>query len=71
MRRTKVFLKEWRDRRGFTQQELATAIGVRQATISDIERGKAKVLRLALLDDLAKVLRTEPHKLLQPPPAGQ
>lgn len=68
MRRAKVFLEEWRTKRGFTQQELATAVGVRQATISDIERGKAKTLRLALLDKLAAVLRTEPHKLLQPPP---
>jgi transcriptional regulator with XRE-family HTH domain len=67
MRRTKVYLGEWRARRGFSQQELATAVGVRQATISDIETGKAKTLRLTLLDKLAAVLRTEPHRLLQPP----
>ena len=67
MRRTKVHLLEWRTKRGFTQQELAAAVGVRQATISDIETGKAKTLRLTLLDKLASVLRTEPFKLLQPP----
>jgi transcriptional regulator with XRE-family HTH domain len=67
MRRTKLYLTEWRNKRGFSQQELAAAVGVRQATISDIETGKAKVLRLTLLDKLASVLRTEPAKLLAPP----
>lgn len=67
MRRAKVYLGEWRSLRGFTQQQLAHAVGVRQATISDIETGKAKTLRLTLLDKLAAVLRTEPAKLLSPP----
>jgi len=68
MRRAKVYLREWRELRGFTQPRLADAVGVRQATISDIETGKAKTLRLVLLDKLARVLNTEPHELLQPPP---
>jgi transcriptional regulator with XRE-family HTH domain len=63
----KVFLKEWRELRGFTQPRLATAVGVRQATISDIERGKAKLLRLTLLDALARVLNIEPYELLREP----
>ena len=54
--------------RGFTQPRLADAVGVRQATISDIETHKAKTLRLTLLDKLAKVLNAQPHELLQPPP---
>jgi transcriptional regulator with XRE-family HTH domain len=68
MRRSKVYLSEWRTLRGFSQQQLATTVGVRQATISDIETGKAKTLRLALLDKLARALNTEPYLLLQPPP---
>jgi transcriptional regulator with XRE-family HTH domain len=66
--KARVFLKEWREMRGFTQPRLADAVGVRQATISDIERGKSKTLRLTLLDKLARALNAEPHELLQPPP---
>ena len=62
-----MYLREWRELRGFTQPRLAEAVGVRQATISDIETGKAKTLRLVLLDKLARVLNAEPHELLQPP----
>ena len=68
MRKAKVYLTDWRTLRGFSQQQLASAVGVRQATISDIETGKAKTLRLTLLDKLAKVLNTEPAALLAPPP---
>ena len=67
MRRAKVYLEAWRKLRGFTQQDFANAVGVRQATISDIETGKAKMFRLDLLNKFASVLRTDPHKLLQPP----
>ena len=63
-----MYLTEWRTLRGFSQQQLASLVGVRQATISDIETGKAKTLRLALLDKLAKVLHTDPAALLAPPP---
>lgn len=63
-----MYLEEWRKLRGYSQQELADAIGVRQATVSAIETGAAKMFRLDLLNKLASVLRTEPHKLLQPPP---
>jgi transcriptional regulator with XRE-family HTH domain len=66
--KAREFLKEWRDLRGFSQPRLALAVGVRQATISDIERGKSKTLRLTLLEKLARVLNAEPHELLQPPP---
>jgi transcriptional regulator with XRE-family HTH domain len=66
-----VYLSEWRTLRGYSQQQLAELVGVRQATISDIETGKAKTLRLALLDKLAKVLHTEPAALLTPPPRGR
>lgn len=69
--KAKVFLREWRELRGFTQPRLADAVGVRQATISDIERGKAKTLRLTLLDKLARVLNAEPYELLLPPPLKQ
>lgn len=38
--RTKHFIKEWRKKRGFTQEELADLIGVSSPTISQIENYK-------------------------------
>lgn len=48
-------LKVWRAYRGLSQTELAARSGVRQATISDIERGRSNGAA-ATLRDLAKAL---------------
>jgi|WetSurMetagenome_2_1015567.scaffolds.fasta_scaffold868034_1 transcriptional regulator with XRE-family HTH domain len=37
-----TIIKEIRTKKGLTQDKLANAAGVKQATISDIERGKIK-----------------------------
>ena len=58
-------LREAREAAGMTQLELAEAAGTRQATISDLERGEAKTLRLALLERLADALGVEPGELVE------
>lgn len=35
-------IQKLRTKRGFSQEQLADAAGIRQATLSDIERGKVK-----------------------------
>jgi transcriptional regulator with XRE-family HTH domain len=47
-----------------TQAELAKAVGVRQATISDLETGKSRWVDLDLLEQLAKALGVKPVALL-------
>ncbi len=46
-------VKELRTARGWSQEELSRRADVRQATISDMENGKAKSVDLALLERLA------------------
>lgn len=58
-------LREAREARTLTQAQLAERVGVRQATISDLETGKAKVLRLALLAALCAALDTTPADLIE------
>ena len=47
-------VKELRTVRGWSQEELSRRADVRQATISDMETGKAKSVDLALLERLAR-----------------
>ena len=63
----RLYLAEWRARRGISQAALARAVGVRQATLSDHETGRARAIRLQLLADLATALECEPWELLRPP----
>ncbi len=58
-------IREWRERRGMTQAQLAERVGVRQATISDLETGQSRRIELDLLDRLARALRCKPNDLLQ------
>lgn len=57
-------LKELREKAELSQSDLADAVGVRQATISDLETGKAKTLRLSLLEALARVLKVPARELI-------
>lgn len=61
-------LKELRERAGLTQTQLANRVGVRQATISDLETGKSARIDFALLDRLCDVLGTTPNELLEREP---
>lgn len=64
-----VLLAELREKKGWTQQELANRAGVRQATISELESGKKKRLGLDVLDALCKALDVSPGQLLKRSPA--
>jgi transcriptional regulator with XRE-family HTH domain len=57
-------LKELRERKGLSQAQLAKTVGVRQATISDLETGKSRRIELDLLEKLAKALGVKPAGLL-------
>lgn len=49
-------LKKYRQRADMTQADLADAVGVRQATISDLENGNSKRIDFDVLDALCGVL---------------
>lgn len=60
----RLTLKEAREAAGITQAELAARVGVRQATISDLETGKSGRIELELLDRLASAVGVEPGELI-------
>jgi putative transcriptional regulator len=57
-------LREVRQSRGITQTQLAATVGVRRATISDLETGKTRTETLDLIDRLCHALTCEPAELL-------
>lgn len=57
-------LRYWRERRGFSQAELAEMIGARQATISGFETGKTRRIELDILEALADALKCKPSDLI-------
>jgi len=57
-------LKELRDAKGWSQRELSRRSGVRQATISHLETGKARTLSLVALEKLARALGCDPGYLI-------
>lgn len=56
-------LKTARKLRGLTQQELAKLSGVKQASISDLERGESKSYRGTTLVSIAQSLKVRPDWL--------
>lgn len=57
-------IKELREARGLTQAALAQAVGVRQATINDLENGKSRQDTLDLIDRLCAALGVDPGELI-------
>jgi HTH-type transcriptional regulator/antitoxin HipB len=57
-------LRPLRERKGWSQAELARRAGVNQGTISRIEAGHTKGVDLATLDRLARALGVSPRSLL-------
>lgn len=56
-------IKEFRKKRGFTQQELAEKVGVSQVQIGRLEKS-TRTLDVDMLADIAKVLGCEVWELL-------
>jgi putative transcriptional regulator len=59
-----VRLKEIRNERGISQNELARRLEMSLANVQKIEYGKAKSIPLDTLDKLCKILRCEVGELL-------
>ncbi len=60
----RITLREAREASGLTQVELAKRAKVRQATISDLERGEGRRIGFDVLDRLCAVLGVEPGDLI-------
>jgi transcriptional regulator with XRE-family HTH domain len=63
MLRTLSHLKERRERRGLTQEELYKLSGVSRSTIAELETGRRKA-RPGTTNKLAKALKTKPESLV-------
>jgi transcriptional regulator with XRE-family HTH domain len=61
--RKRVFLREWRDYRGFTLEQVAEQMGVTAGALSQAELGKTNYTR-PMLEFLADLYRCEPGDLL-------
>lgn len=66
----KFYFREWRKRRGYTQEELAAIVGVTASTISQIESGKQGFTDTTLVA-LADALTCEPGDLLMRNPLDE
>jgi len=62
-RHRRTFIREWRQSRGLTLEQLANRIGITHASLSRIERGRQPYSQ-PLLEALADALQTEPASLL-------
>jgi putative transcriptional regulator len=62
-------LREWRDALDWSQQELSDRSGVRQATISELESGKAQRADFMTLERLAFALDVEVRDLFERGPS--
>lgn len=63
-----TFVREWRQSRGLTLEQLAHQIGITHASLSRIERG-IQPYSQPLLEAIAEALQTEPAFLLMRNPA--
>lgn len=58
-------VRELRLAKGWSQQQLAAAAGVRQGTVSALETGKSKGADFSTLERLALALGADPHALFE------
>jgi transcriptional regulator with XRE-family HTH domain len=64
------FLREWRLKRGLSQQELARKVGVNKSQISRIERNPEEVPVDDVLLHILKALNITPKDIWLKPPLG-
>ena len=60
----KLRVKDYRERQGLTQVQLAEKAGVRRATVSDSERGRERI-DLETLEKLANALGVDAAMLIE------
>ena len=65
-----IFVRQWREARGITQEQLAELIDASTATISRIESGKQN-LTMSAIDAIAEALNVEPLDLMYRDPNNQ
>lgn len=58
-------IKTLRERRGWSQSELARKAGIRQGVLSDIESGKTKHPRIDTIAAIAQALGVPMEKLMK------
>lgn len=58
-----ICIKEAREERGLTQEALGNSVGLSRTSITNLERGKQKVL-LHTFVNIANVLKVNPESLL-------
>ena len=63
---TRVYLREWREKRGLTQKELSLLTGISESVISRYETGERRMY-VDVLVELAGALRAHPGELFSPP----
>ena len=61
-----LYLTEWRESRGFTQEQLARRLGVSRMTVSRWECGTA-LLNTNVLAAMVEAFRMEPHDFFRHP----
>jgi transcriptional regulator with XRE-family HTH domain len=66
--RRRIFLKQWREYRDITQEELAERVGMSVGNISQLERGLQGYSQEGL-ESLAEALRCDPGHLLTVDPS--
>ena len=57
-------IRELREKKGWTQQELADKAGLYQATISNLESGRSRRIEFDKLDAIAEALGVQPGDLI-------
>ena len=57
-------VREWRKRRGLSQEELALESGMRRSYVSDVERGTRNP-SVKALERLARALQVDPVELVK------
>jgi transcriptional regulator with XRE-family HTH domain len=67
--RRRIFLKQWREYRGLTQEQLAERVGWSVGNVSQLERGLQGYSQEGL-EALAEALRCDPGQLLTVDPTG-
>lgn len=65
----RLYLKEWRDYRAMTHEELGARVSRHPSIISKLERGKTGTT-MHTLRALAEALDTQVERLFSPPPSG-